>query len=339
MIGKWFVDGIDIYKEFGIEIQESGFNDLFLFAALLTPYTNDWPEQNGIQVNLNDPKLKNKEVAISFMSITEDNIQVDNFLSFITKGGYRDLEIKSLGRVFSLRVSTENNRIVYRNGQDFTIKFIDDFPRGQLFETISVWGDDNNNIIASEDSQYAILVEGAGIPISPMGHGFSNLLKSAYQLDGIRFDEYGIVVEQGRAEVYKMPALKENLSRNINGKDSVIYDADFVCFQSKDVTLKCALYCDTIERFWSNYMAFFSDLINPKERLLTVDYANDTYPCFYKNMTNPIFYRGEGYVLLKFELVLTFTQFEPMKTIYVWGTHDNKIIVTEDGLNAIKYEI
>lgn len=310
MKGRWYIDNTDIYTDYGVGITENGFNDLFLFPALVTPYSNDWPEQNGIQVNLSNPLLQNKNVGISFASITKDNVNVDNFLSILTTEGYRTLDIRSLGKTFQLRASSENNRAVYNNAQTFTIQFVDDFPRGLLDNTAT-----------------------------KQGHGFTNLPTSDYLLDSIRFDEYGIVVEQGKAEVYKMPTLKQNLTRSISNRDSVIYDTSIVRFQSKDVTLKCALYCNTIEQFWQNYYAFFGDLVKPKERQLTVEYAEDTYPCFYKNMSNPIFYRGSGYVLLKFDLVLTFTDFSPLRTIYVWGSQDNKVIVTQDGINAIKYEI
>lgn len=55
-------------------------------------------------------------------------------------------------------------------------------------------------------------------------------------------------------------------------------------------------------------------------------------------MSNPIFYRGSGYVLLKFDLTLTFTRFTPLKTVYVWGVESKQVITTEDGINVIKYE-
>lgn len=310
MRNSCYIDNTDIYANFGMVIERDGFNDLFLFPALGTPYSNDWPDENGIQVNLKNPLLNNKNVAISFASLTKNNVNVDDFLTFLTTEGYRELDIRTLGRTFLLRPSSENNRIVYNNAQTFGIQFVDDFPRGLLSDTAA-----------------------------RQGHGLTNLPSSEYQLDGIRFDAYGIVVEQGKAEVYKMPALKQNLSRSFNNRDSVIYDTGIAVFQSKDVTLKCALYCDTIEHFWSNYMAFFSDLVKPNERQLTVEYTNDTYPCFYKSMSNPIFYRGSGYVLLKFDLTLTFTRFRPLQTIYVWGSQDGKVIVTEDGINSIKYEV
>lgn len=338
MTGRWYIDNTDIYTDYGVGVTENGFNDLFLFPALVTPYSNDWPEQNGIQVNLSNPLLQNKNVGISFASITKDNVNVDNFLSFLTTEGYRELDIRSLGRTFQLRPSAENNRVVYNNVQTFDLQFVDDFPRGQFFETYKVWGSQDNKVITTENGLKAIIVDGESILIKPQGHGFGNLPASGYLLDGVRLDEYGIVVEQGKAEVYKTPALKQNLTRSISDRDSVIYDTGIVRFQSKDVTLKCALYCDTIERFWSNYMAFFSDLTKPKERHLAVGYANDSYPCFYKNMSNPIFYRGSGYVLLKFDLTLTFTRFTPLKTVYVWGVESKQVITTEDGINVIKYE-
>lgn len=310
MTGRWYIDNKDIYKAYNVGVVNGGFSDLLLFPALVTPYSNDWPEHNGIDADLSNPLLQNKNVNISFASVTKDNVLVDNFLSFITTPGYKDLDIRSMGKIFKLRPSSENNRSVSINAQTFTIQFIDDYPRSLL------------SSVATRQ-----------------GYGMRGLPRSMYSLDGVRFDEYGIIVELGKAEIFKMPALKQNLERKISNLDSVIYDADFVRFQSKDVTLKCALYCDTIERFWQNYYSFFAALVKPDARQLTVEYAEDTYSCFYKNMANPIFYKGSGYALLKFDLTLTFTDYEPTNTIYVWGSQDNKVIITEDGINVIKYEI
>lgn len=309
MTGRWFIDNIDIYKKYNIGITKSGFNDLFLFPSLTTPYINDWQDQNGIDPDLDNPLLDNKNVNISFASVTDNNREIDSFLAFIASEGYKVLDIRSLGKTFQLRASTENNRTVYRNAQSFTVQFIDDFPRGLLNSTAN-----------------------------KQGHGFTNLPKSKYLLDGVRLDEYGIVVEQGKAEIFKMPALKQNLERKISNRDSVIYDTGIARFQSKDVTLKCALYCDSTERFWKNYYSFFGALVKPNERMLTVEYAEDTYSCFYKNTANPVFYRSHGYVLLRFDLVLTFTRFRPMTTVYIWGTEAKEIIKTEDNINTIIYE-
>jgi len=309
MRGRWYIDDTDIYAKYGVGILRDGFSDLFLFPSLKTPYTNDWHEYNGIDTDLTTPLLNNKNVNISFASVTRDNVYVDNFLTFITGEGYHILDIRSIGKTFQLRPSLESNRDVYRNAQEFTIQFVDDFPRNLL-----------------------------SVSATKQGHGIPNLPKSMYLLDGNRFDEYGIIVEQGKAEVYKMPVLKQNLSISTEDTDSVLYDADYVRFQSKDVTLRCALYCDTIEHFWQNYYAFFGDLVKPELRQLEVTYVDDTYSCFYKNTANPYFFRGKNYVLLKFDLVLTFTNYTPTNTIYVWGSQDGRIISTLDGINAIKYE-
>lgn len=308
MINRWFIDDIDIYDAYKVGIVKDGFSDLFLFPSLKTPLIEDWHERDGIEVDLSSPFLNNKEVGLSFASVTEDNFLIDEFVQFLGGEGYRQLDIRSLDKLFQLRVSQENNRNVYRNGQTFTLQFIDDFPRGLL------------------DSEAV-----------RQGHRF-NLPKSDYLLDGVRFDEYGIIVEKGKAEVYKMPALKKNLERNIGNLDSVLYDTGFVGYQSKDVTLKCALYCDTMANFWQNYYSFFGDLIKANLRYLTVEYAEDVYACFYKQTSNPYFYKGSNYVLLKFDLTLTFTDFVPKKTYIVWGSQDGKIIITQDEINVIKYE-
>lgn len=309
MIDSWYIDDIDIFKAYNVGITKGGFNDLLLFPSLVEPDYNDWPEHHGIEVDLSNPILQNKTVSIPFASIDPNHINVDNFFAFITQSGYHSLYVKSLGRTWKLRMSKEKDRSVFRKWQSFAVDFVDDFPRALL------------NSAATRK-----------------GHNKGNLAKLEYLLDGIRFDEYGIIVEKGKAEVYKIPALKKNLERNSKFSDSVSYDADFVRFQSKDVTLKCALYCDTVSNFWQNYSSFFRDLIKPNLRALTVEYAKDTYPCFYKSTSSLYFYKGVNYVLFKFDLTLTFTKFRPLVTYFVWGTEAKEIIITEDNINTIIHE-
>lgn len=282
MIAKWYINNIDMYAEYNVGILADGINDLFMFPSLKQPYFMSWPERDGIEVDLTNPKLDNKNVTLNFASEDRNNAQIERFLTAITEPGYHNLQIRSLEKTFKLRVSNESNRIVYNNGQTFSIQFVDDFPR-DLINSTSI----------------------------KQGHGISSLPASLYKLDGVGFEQYGLIVHKGKASVYSIPTIKLTLERNISTLDGRLYDADFVRFSEKDVVLNCSFYCDTIIRFWQNYSAFFNDLIKPNERKLYIGYTQQEFKCYYKHAGNFKFQKKRGYVLCQFDLTLVFTDFRP----------------------------
>jgi len=262
---------------------------VFRYPSLKEPDYSDYPEYDGIDVDLTAPKLDTKNVSIQFASVTTENDEIDNFFIFILQDGYREFKINSLGRSWKLRLSKENSRTVYKNLQDLTIVFIDDFP-----------------------------LRSTG---SASGHGF-NLPRSQYQLDGKRFDEYGIIVNKGKASVYSIPDVKPKLVVKSNYSDGAKSDTENVTFSHKDVVLECSFLTDSIERFWNNYDAFLSDLVKPELRILGVTYANDFFDCYYKNSNNFSFTMHPSYILCQFTLTLVFTDFRPKRTVTVLATED-----------------
>jgi len=302
MKDHWYIDNTDIFESFGVGITKKGFNDLFLFPSLKDPDYNDWPEYDGIEVDLSNPVLNNKTVKVTFASLTSDNDNIDNFYLFIGQAGYRELNIKSLGRTWKLRLRREPNRDTYRKAQIITVEFADDFP-------VKLTG------IAS-------------------GHGF-NLPESPYLLGEKRLNEYGLIVNKGKASVYAVPDLKKNLQINSKYNDGLTYDTQTVVYSSKEVKLKCSFLCDTIGRFWNNYDAFFSDLVAPDLRLLEVEYMYDVFKCYYKNSSDFNFVMHTGYILCEFTLTLVFTDFRP-KLIKLLITEDKEyFITTEDGFRIL----
>lgn len=68
MIDNCYIDGISICNRFGVWVTKGGYNGLLAFPAMKEPESNDWPEEDGIEVDLSDPKLEPKEATISFLS-------------------------------------------------------------------------------------------------------------------------------------------------------------------------------------------------------------------------------------------------------------------------------
>lgn len=288
------VDGIDIYQRYGAKVIRNGYNDLLTFPPLVTPDSTSWPEEDGVEVDLFDPKLDVKEVSISF--VADD---ANGLINFLCQPGYRTWSV-GFGREWRLRISTQSNNQLIDTTSIFTLKFIDDFP------------------IRAEE-----YVSGPGCGVI--------IPKCDYEIDGISLRDYGIIVKKGtRDDVLKSSAVKQNLSQKIQTKDGQFYDVDQVVFEAKDVTFNMYMCADSIDRFWQCYDAFFNDLIKPEERSLYVEYTGEEYPCYYKKTSNFKILSLSDKVIVEFNLILVFTSFRVNETEYILATEAGEWIVLED---------
>lgn len=300
MNGRCYIDGIDIYSRYGILIDKGGHNDFLVFPSLVQPESNDWLEEDGVEVDLSEPKLDTKEISISFYA-SKSAEDVFDFIEFISSPGYHIFRIPFLGgREWKLRLNSHNSNKSYSHSATFTLKFFDDFP--------------------ARKPEFAI--PGTGKVILPL---------SLYEIDGIPLSEYGVVVLKGKDEIFKSPVAKANMSNKIKTADGQIYDADLLVFSSKDVTLNCSFVADNIDKFWECYDAFFNALIKPEERTLYVDYTSEEYPCYYKKSSGFKILSLSEKVVVEFSLVLTFTVFRVSGTYYLLASEKGELITTEDG--------
>lgn len=294
------VDGVDIFKRYGAKVTRNGYSDLLTFPPLVTPDSTSWPEEDGVEVDLMDPKLDVKEVSISFVA-DEGN----NFVNFLCQPGYHVWSM-GLGREWRLRINTQSNNKLINTTSVFTLKFIDDFP--------------------TRASDY-ISGPGCGVVIP----------KCNYEMDGVSWRDYGIIVKKGnRDEVLKSSAVKQNLSQKIRTKDGQFYDVDQVVFEAKDVTFDLYMCAENLERFWQCYDAFFNDLIQPDERILYAGYTDEEYPCYYKKSSNFKVLTLSDKVMVEFSLTLVFTSFRVNETEYILASEDDeRIVCEEDGETCI----
>ena len=64
------------------------------------PEYNDWPEEDGIEVDLSEPKLEDKEVAIPFLS--DSHVGATDLVAYLSGPGYHSFYIPSLERRWKL---------------------------------------------------------------------------------------------------------------------------------------------------------------------------------------------------------------------------------------------
>ena len=296
MIGAFYIDGIDIYARYGVVIASGGYNDLLAFPALKEPEANDWPEEDGVEVDLSAPVLEAKEIVIPFAS---DQPDAGDFICMMSQPGYHTLRITELAKEWQLRLLTQTAGKDYSQAVTFSLKFADDFPgRPDTITTVS-------------------------------GSGLS-LPVSEYEIDDVPLSEYGIEIIGGWDDLLKSPTVKQNLTRSFATSDGQQYDAGMVVFGSKETTLKCCLSAVSLAKFWECYTAFFNDLVQPGERLFYWDYVCEEYPCYYKKCSGFKVLSLTDRIVVEFNLTLVFTVFRIGETEYLLASEDGEFIETED---------
>lgn len=297
MINNLYIDGENARSRFGVWITKGGYNGLLSFPALKEPEENDWPEEDGVEADLSDPKLEEKEITISFLS--DSNMAATDFVAYLGLSGLHAFRIPSLGREWRLRLSDHPSNAAYPLATSFSLKFVEDVPARPAAE---------------------------GLPDPGI-----RIPESRYKLDGVPFSDYGVIVDVSRSALLKAPAAKRNMNRTVSTEDGQIYDVEHLVFQKKEVTFKCHFKATSISSFWQCYDAFFGTLIKPGERRLYVEEIGKDYPCYYKSSSAFKLLSLSCVVIVEFNLTLVFTAFRLYETDYFLATEAGDWIVTEDG--------
>lgn len=297
MKGKFYINGVDAYVRYGVFVQQYGYKDLVQYPALKSVDSNSWPEEDGVEVDLSDPKLDTKQFNISFCR--DMRVTIDEFLDVLGKAVYNDFRFVELGHSYRLRLVSHPSKSMLRNLEKFSLQFADDFP---LLDYI-----------------YR----------EPILCGVS---QNQYEIDGKSFSDYGVWLLDGSdAEIEKSPAVKKNLLVNLNRKDGAIYYGEEVVFEAKDVDMKCLLKAPNLSVFWQNYEALLYDLVQPDEKKFYTERLGEEYPCYYKNASVSRFeILHSGVVWCEFTLTLVFTCFRVGELMYLLASEDNELIMLEE---------
>lgn len=273
MIGRLYIDGKDVYEEYGVYIVRGGWNELVAFPPLKAVNSNDWQEEDGIEADLSSPVLNTREVSLKIAFSNFD----DRFFAFIglfSDKAYHTFDCRYIERIYRLRLVSLPNLTVAQTIGTATLKLADDFPLYNYTYKPPI------GIIANNDE---------------------------YTFDKRRFTDYGVRILKGTiAEILKVPEIKPNLLRNIGTKIGVLYDDKKVVYKSKDVKLYCLMRANTLNDLWHNYDALLYDLIRPNERKLRMKIFGTESPFYYKSCQVTEFYPTDK-IWLQFTLTVTFT--------------------------------
>jgi hypothetical protein len=104
--GYWFIDGLDVWAQFAIGIRE-GTADLLEYGARKPSLTHDWPDQDGIDIDVTAHYIKERTINLRCWLITETEDEFwrkhDALLALLRKPGMRRFTVTAhRGRSYSL---------------------------------------------------------------------------------------------------------------------------------------------------------------------------------------------------------------------------------------------
>lgn len=280
MKNKLFIDGRDAFIEYGVFVEQYGYKQLIQFAAFKKIDTTDWPEEDGIEADLIDPKLDTRTLQIQFC-ITNTRYAEDLF-DELSLGAYHTFEFRELKKTYRLRMTQNGAFSSFVKLGKMTLTFSDDFPE------------------IPTGTHYAL--------------DKSDIRQIGFEIDGIDFSQFGTYVLQGSTDsIRKAANTKENLKISTKDTAGILYDSSAVNYKSKDVTLKLLIDAPDIDEFWARYNGLFAVVLQPETRNFYYAALGNEYDCHYKNMSVTKFdILRSGKVWCEFQIVLTFVNYRPV---------------------------
>lgn len=301
MSGRFYIDGKDAFTEYGIYVQEGGYNELVAFPPLKAVTSNDWQEEDGIEPDLSEPTLNTKEFSLKIV-LSGMDYRWGGFIERLSDKAYHTFDFREIGRTYRLRLVSNPNTDLATLLGFITVILADDFPL----------------------DGYTYKEPESTVPGSDY-----------YELDGKPFSDYGVRVLEGTLnEIEKSPNVKTSLLRNINKLNGALYDGEKVTYEAKDVKINCLMQAASLTELWRNYNALLYDLVRPEQRLLYSDETEYEYPCHYKSCSVSEFYASDK-IWLKFTVTVCFISFRLEGDEFVLATETRDLVVTEDGEFAI----
>ena len=293
--GSLYIDGSDAWLTYGAFVVEGGWTSLVCMPPLKAVESNDWQEEDGIEVDLSAPVLDTREVEIPF-AFCGLYARPFALLDVLADGAYHTFRCAEIGRTFRLRLVSQPSHAGVRNLELVKLKFADDFPLDGY-----TYADPQTSIVQAYD----------------------------YLVDDAPLSRYGVRVLRGTmANIRKCADVKEALLRNIGTQSGTTYDGGAaVHFASKEVKVLCLLRAASLDELWRNYDALLYDLTQPDERTLYVSEMEETFHFYYKSCSVTAFYPCDAQKWLEFTLTLVFTN-------EVRSTDDDTLLATEDGTLA-----
>lgn len=265
MKGRLYINGTDLFTEYGLYVAEQGYNELIQWAALKDVETVDWHEYDGVEPNLLHPVLDSREFTLPLWG-TVGNIE--RFVRLFRDSTYHSINAADIERNYSVRFVKAKPSKGHRQLCSVELVFSDDTPLGNY--TYSA-------------------------PTSSLK------TDSRFLIDGTPFSDYGTTLLQGTSLSFSRIAdVKPNLTRDIESMSGVNYEVGVQRRAPYEATLHCFMRATTLSELWNNYDALLYDMSKPDAREISIA-GSGAYLCHYVKQNVRRFYH-EGRIWLEFDV-------------------------------------
>jgi len=104
--GSILIDGHDGWQDFGIVVLKNGWNDWLLFPEMKSPFSYNWEDEDGIEVDLSNVFVKEKNVSLQVLFIADSQKKFwENYRKLqdaLIAPGIRTIYINEIGRLFEV---------------------------------------------------------------------------------------------------------------------------------------------------------------------------------------------------------------------------------------------
>ena len=241
------------------------YNGIAKYPPMKSVQSNDWAEENGLEIDLIAPKLDKKTFDLSFL--LTDKTKYNDFVDFLTQKTYRNWNFTEISKNFNLRVTGFSSYKEFLTANELKINLSDDFPLQNYTYT----------------------------PV------FLNSGEPNWLLDDTPFSRYGVHVLLGSNEIHQVRDMKNVLEISNCQMQGVKVASRQLKLKSRKATIRCFVV-SLISDFWKQYYCFLYDWAKQGIRTLQAD--GKTYQCYYESSNVQDFLKEKKIIRCAFDINL-----------------------------------
>lgn len=253
--GRLIIDGaIDAYAEYGMYVKDGGLGKIIQWPEFKNVYTYDWHEENGIDVDLDNPVFTSRKVQMAFyVKYVRD---AEDLFAMLCDGVYHSFYFPRLSLTLNMRLLNNGSFALlydYRTST-LTLTFQEDNPAPA----------DTYNI-------------GQNPPLLVRDQG--------YQIDNVNMACLGVLVLKGTdATFLKRPDVKEGLKVSVKSVAGDDYDEyDDVNLKSGNVKMNLLIHTQNFADFTTRFNLIKSAICRSGMRSIYIPSVNSSFQCYYKS--------------------------------------------------------
>lgn len=317
------MDGVDVYATYGAFVVQDGYKGLVQWPALKEPDSNDWAEEDGIEVDLSAPVLDSKEVRLEMAFLGDDGYH--GFVEALLLTTWHDFDFREIGRACWLRLVSQSGLSRVQGLSKCTFRFSDDEPlRGYTYQPPRLSDVLRIEFELSTGNLYEVTGTREPVP-------------GQYAVDGRDLAEYGARVLKGALPtVTALPEVKGALEIESRYLPGTSYDGGgIVRLSDRSITLPLLMRAETLGGLWRNYDALLYDLVRPGEHRLSFrgESHGIEHLVYYESCSVDRFYATD--IWLEFRIGLHVTNWGRPFGIAGIALEDGRDLALEDGRRII----